>query len=309
MKNTIKKNIKLVGNIISILSLFFIALAIRELDVNFNFITNLPLFLAVTGVCIAIKSFTVFVMATAWADWLQFFGKCKFNPKLAICAYVKANIGKYLPGNVMHYVERNLFASELGISQKKMAVSSIIEVMGLTGIALLLSVLISFQYLKELFHQILGERYYFVPMIITICIIAALSILWIFHTKIKNLISDYSIKAFFCTFLIAIVKYAMALVGLGSIMAIIYTYMGGVFNWYTIILIISGYIIAWVVGFLIPGASGGIGVRELAITFLLGPLIGTEMVLTLSIIHRLITVIGDFVSYLISIIMRRRSVL
>ena len=66
-----------------------------------------------------------------------------------------------------------------------------------------------------------------------------------------------------------------------------------------ILLIISGYIIAWVLGFIVPGAPGGIGVRELVITLLLGSVVGESMVVTLSVTHRLITIIGDFMAYLV----------
>lgn len=53
-------------------------------------------------------------------------------------------------------------------------------------------------------------------------------------------------------------------------------------------------------------ASGGIGVREFLITILLGSVVGTELVLMLSVIHRLITIIGDFLAYLVMLILRRK---
>lgn len=135
-----------------------------ETGIDFNFITNPPMFLIIVAICVAIKSLTVFVMVTTQADQLYLFGKCEIDRKAAVCAYVKANIGKYLPGNVIHYVERNLFADGLEISLK-MVISSIIEILVLTGIALLLSILGSFQYLIELFYQILGDRYHLLSTI------------------------------------------------------------------------------------------------------------------------------------------------
>lgn len=57
--------------------------------------------------------------------------------------------------------------------------------------------------------------------------------------------------------------------------------------------------IAWVLGFIIPGAPGGIGVRETALTLLLTPVTGRDMIVVLSVLHRLVTVAGDFTSYLL----------
>ena len=82
-------------------------------------------------------------------------------------------------------------------------------------------------------------------------------------------------------------------------MVVLYCYMGGAFQPRTAALIISGYVIAWVLGFVVPGAPGGIGVRELVITLLLSGVMGEGLVVTLSITHRLITIIGDFLAYVL----------
>ena len=71
--------------------------------------------------------------------------------------------------------------------------------------------------------------------------------------------------------------------------------------------VLSAYIVAWVLGYIVPGASGGIGIREMALYLLLGPLLGEGLVLALAVIHRLITIIGDFLGYLIVVLLNRRN--
>lgn len=57
--------------------------------------------------------------------------------------YFSTNIAKYLPGNVMHYVGRNVLGKRLGFSHGDMALSSVLEIalsLGYTAFALTLLV-------------------------------------------------------------------------------------------------------------------------------------------------------------------------
>lgn len=301
----VKKVSKQLGKLISIISIVFIMYAVYKLGFNFDSVTNWPVFLLLSFFCVILKCITVFIMGTAWADWLELFAEHTINKKAALIAYIKANIGKYLPGNMMHYVERNIFAANLGVSQKKLAIGSVIEVFGLVGIAILLTMVISFQYLELAFLQIFNTDSKKILVVLILCLITMGGLICTFKLRIKKFIMDCGVREFFKTLFVSMLKYSIVLSVLGLIMVILYMYMGGEINWKNSTLIVSGYIIAWVFGFIIPGASGGIGVRELITTALLGPVVGIELILTLSVIHRLITIVGDFFSYLLVIIQRK----
>lgn len=303
----IKKIGKIIGKIISIASIAFIVYAIWKLGFDFDSIHNWPLFLTVSFISVIVKCITVYVSGFAWAGWLSFFAGGKIDKREALCVYAKANIGKYLPGNVMHYVERNLFATNLGISQKKLALSTVLEVLGLLGTALIISILVSAKQLLKSLKLILGDSYAVIicAAILAGCLIVLITFV-LLRKKIAELVQEYTWGKFLKTLLMALIQYAVVLLSLGIIMVFLYLYMGGDINWRNSSLIVSGYIIAWVLGFIIPGASGGIGVREFLITILLGSVVGTELVLMLSVIHRLITIIGDFLAYLVMLILRRK---
>ena len=51
--------------------------------------------------------------------------------------------------------------------------------------------------------------------------------------------------------------------------------------------------IAWIAGFIIPGAPGGIGVREAVIIFFITPIIGEAQSIAVAIALRFITLLGD----------------
>jgi uncharacterized membrane protein YbhN (UPF0104 family) len=50
---------------------------------------------------------------------------------------------------------------------------------------------------------------------------------------------------------------------------------------------------AWIVGFVIPGASAGIGVREAAVILLLSPAVGAANAAVIATIYRIVTAGGD----------------
>lgn len=311
-KVSVKRLLKYVGKCISILSIIFIVYAVYNLGFDFSSITNIPSFIGIIIISIILKTITVYIMGMAWTRWLTFFSKTKCKVAEALCVYAKANIGKYLPGNVMHYVERNLFASKMGIEQKKIAISSILEVLGLVSVAGIISISISVGQLSDALYNVLGENYIIIISIaICIGIVGLVAIILVFRKKFMEIISEYSIKDFIKTFAINLVFYAIVLSTLGFIMVLLFGYMGGTINLSNFKLIITGYIIAWVLGFVVPGAPGGIGVRELVISVLLGPIVGEQLMLTLSITHRLITIIGDFcayvIRYIIQAVMKKRD--
>ena len=62
--------------------------------------------------------------------------------------------------------------------------------------------------------------------------------------------------------------------------------------------IMNVYILSWAAGFVIPGAPGGIGVREVVITYLTRNDPIQEAVLLAMVVHRISTVLGDLFGYL-----------
>lgn len=58
------------------------------------------------------------------------------------------------------------------------------------------------------------------------------------------------------------------------------------------------FLVSWLVGFVVPGAPGGIGIREATIVLLLGPVVGEADALAFSFLMRVIAVLGDAVLFL-----------
>ncbi len=379
-----KKYVKYVGNAVSALSILFIVWALRRTDFDFGRIKDWRMAGIVFAAGIALKTATVFLSASAWCLWLEFFAGKRCNRREALRVYAKANIGKYLPGNVMHYAGRNLFAGRLNLSQKQIAAATLSEIAGLVFAAFFMGAVLAYsemcraieavmQNLQKAYGPVTLKLFLIFTVILGLTALAVIFILKavrkrryniqngkiksdsirndkiksdkipngkgkndkIWHDKIKNIkiqndkikndkirydkikndkikndeIRNNKIKngvtgtskidTFLKTFLAVFFIYAAVLTVLGLIFVLLYLYWGGSLNGTGIRVITAAYIISWILGFAVPGAPGGIGVREMALTLLLSPVIGRDVTAALSVLHRIITIIGDFAAYLL----------
>lgn len=74
------------------------------------------------------------------------------------------------------------------------------------------------------------------------------------------------------------------------------------------LLILTGaYSLSWMVGFLLPGAPGGLGVREAALAMILNGIYPAEAVFSISVLSRVSTVVADLLIFAFGVILSRRS--
>ena len=299
--------IRLIGRILSVLSIGFVIYAVWKMGFDFSFVGNVPVFILVVLIGIGMKLLSLWLSSTAWAGWLSFFSRTPFKVQDARRVFIRANIGRYIPGNVMHFVQRNLFASGMGISQLQLAMSTVFEVMSYVSVAMCVALLTAGDSLQKVLAGYFGDR---LPMlgIAAACVAAAVVIaLVILRKKIRTALEGHTAKELVQTLLKVMGLQLVTLTLLGAVMLMLVWYAKGSMTFDMAGTVISTYIVAWVLGFIVPGASGGIGIREMALLLLLGPPLGKSLVLSLTVIHRLITIIGDFLGYLIVILRERKS--
>jgi uncharacterized membrane protein YbhN (UPF0104 family) len=136
----IKKIIKPIGYVLTALSLLYIVNIILHLDLKALQFKN-PfmsiLYILLFGVW---ASLFIVIGAYNWKLILEFVNGASIPTKDVFQVYLKTNVAKYLPGNVMHYAGRNYLGSKLGWKNSEMAFSSLLEYIfgfGLTGIIII----------------------------------------------------------------------------------------------------------------------------------------------------------------------------
>lgn len=299
-KTRLKTIIKITGRILLILSVFFVTYKIYKLGFDFSVVNNIPKIVGMTAVSLIFNVLSTLVLALAWGRWIVFFSSSKVNYSDAITIYGKSGIGKYLPGNVMHYVERNLFAAEYGLSQKKIAFSSVMEIAGQIVSAIVVSAFLLPMSYKRRIADVLHIDYKTVGMIVLLCFAIALIavVLLIKKTKLRELLNGYKLSDFIFTSVSALLAGIICLLLNGGGMCALWIGLSeNIPEPADIMLVLSSFSSAWVCGFVIPGAPGGIGVREAILTVLLEGVMEGPILAFLVIAHRVVCIIGDFMIY------------
>lgn len=299
---------KAFGKVLSLVSIGFIIFSIFKLGLDFSFVNNLPLFITVVICGVIIKLLSLWLSATSWTTWLAFLSKQTFNKNSARNVFIRANIGKYVPGNVMHFVQRNLFASDMGIGQMQLAMASIIEIASYVFVAFAIALITESNELAAVFQSYFFTRMPVLCFFVICGFILFIGLIVFFRKKITFFLANYKFHDFVKTLVIVMLLQIFILTMLGFVLVLLVLYAQGKTSLHIIETVLSTYILSWVLGYIVPGASGGIGIREMSLLLLLGPILGNSLVLSLSIVHRLITIVGDFLGYLIASIQYKRNI-
>jgi glycosyltransferase 2 family protein len=310
-----KKILNFIGYFIACMSLFYIFWMgfkqwqiIKEL---FRFQEKLP------GIIISTLIYTILISLVSSMVWKKiitgFGGKISFKESFVILG--RSQIAKYIPGNVFQYFGRHLLTKDLGISNGIVINSIFVEtaLFILSAIIIFITSSLMYGYKNYLFTGI-NNYLLLISIIITVVIFICLVIFILikFIPKIKNLFIKHNLlvelrtidlKKLWYHITISLILFLIFFLSTGCILWLLNRYL-----WIgtegSAVFFIGAYSISWVTGFITPGASGGIGVREAILISLLSPYTSHAKALVLAIVLRLVTIFGDLLFFLATYILR-----
>lgn len=263
---------------------------------------------AVTSLGFAVN---VYISSFAWKLNLEFFNGEKIHYSDIRGVYVKSNIAKYLPGNVMHFAGRNALGAKFKFSQFDMALSTVLEVVILIFCACVWSIAFAYKSFVKVIVTVQAKVNHFIlaAIIAALILIVAGAVVFIikkgYLKKIHKLFSITFLKLFLKLFVI----YSVTLIVPGIFLAAMFSQILGVtLTANHAVLIVVSYMISWSIGYIVPGAPGGIGVREMALMLILKPICAGEFILVAMIIHRIASIIGDVIAFVYEVVHERRKV-
>lgn len=230
--------------------------------------------LCAAGLAIACAAADV-LLALAWRALLEMQG-AHAGRAWSIRTYGVSQIAKYLPGNVGHFVSRQLLGASAGVSQAALARSSLYEIASLaaTGVLLGLSAL------PLIDGRLFGWA---APPAAAAIVLAALA-----AVRLAAGARPAQALAAHLLFLLATSLIFAALLALTAPDA------GRGLSWPTVC---GAYAAAWFAGLVTPGAPAGIGVRELVLVFLLDGHASEQDLLPTLVLSRAVTVLGDTIFF------------
>lgn len=300
-----KKGIKVIGNVVSVLSIIFVIYRLYNLEIDYSILYSAKK-IGILCILSILYSFNLLINPISWRYIIFSITGKMINLRNTEYVYCKSNLLKYLPGNVFQYIGRNAIAVKERISHLDVAISTCIDIgCNLTGVffvALLCygyGLVLWFQQQNfEFFHKAIG-----LGILILGILGVALGVTNHVHPhmlknllkKIKTILSLKNIFIYICCVgaysLMALYTSELFVLVLNQILNVSIT----VELWR---LLIGTYLISWIVGFITPGAPGGIGVREFAVMLLLKESPFMETVLLGMVIYRLVTIIGDVLAFI-----------
>lgn len=295
------KYIKILGKILMILSLIFIVYRLYKMDFNLDFFSH-PY--RVIVIVLLLSFFVVVnnvINAYVWKRNIDFFSGSKQNVLKVICVYLKANIEKYLPGNVIQYAGRNILGKNEEINQTSLTFSSIMELLGISISAIVFSFMVSLQNTKSVIKQLwlsIEIRRTIIAIVAIGVVVLVICFIVCAKKGYLKVIQPYIKRKLFNLGVLAFLLYSVNYIISGVLYSLIFLLvLQCKVNFFQIA---STNVLAWLSGYVVPGSPGGIGIREAVLILLLGDDYPMEMVAMSAVILRLCGIIGDFFSYVLA---------
>ena len=293
------KIVKIIVNIFTVLCLGYVVYKLVTIDIDFKILLNPNVSIAVVLASVLI-AVTVYLSGIAYRETLKMLGAKDVNPHEITDVYVSSNIAKYLPGNVMHFAGRNIIGVKYGLSNKQLLFATFFEV----GLKVIVAMAMIAALALEPFLKLIdaADNWYVIPVIaaVAVVVIAALAVVFI---RFKDTVTIKALlQKTWIVIIIDAVVYALYALCFVMILYVLVDFE----SIKPLIFMLSGvYIISWLVGFITPGAPGGMGVREATLIILLGGLMNESDILLVGIVYRVATIIGDVLSFLFNLVFKR----
>lgn len=241
---------------------------------------------------IGVHAAALALLALGWALCLRGAAATPLSLVVGMAVYGRSLVLKYLPGNAFHFIGRQALIADLGIGQRAGMLASTAEI----GLLILSAALLTLVFAAGLDGAPGGAPggAALAPAIILASLAAP--IVWAGlalaprHPRLARLgplrvigelaVSRHALAALPCVlgFFLANLAVVWLIAGPGSpdLPSLAVAYLSG-----------------WLLGFIVPGAPGGLGVREAAIIMLLAPKLGEGGAAALATLLRLVNLGGE----------------
>ena len=200
--------------------------------------------------------------------------------------YALTQIYKYLPGNIFHFVGRQLAIRKLGYRDGIIANASLIEMLSLAitaGLCILAAGNFTLGEILKLL-DLTAKQWQYLGAVVVLTLVTIAVVVWYLQKSGIRINSVSFLKLLLlhlCHFVLASIGMLLVLRGLNIAEA----------SFCSILVI---YALAWILGTAMPGASAGIGVREAVIVALGYGLLATNLAVA-ALVFRILTVSADAV--------------
>ncbi|MCL2372001.1 MAG: hypothetical protein FWC78_01180 [Defluviitaleaceae bacterium] len=308
-KHDVKKIVSYVGTLLMIISLGFVVRRFMNEEIDFSLLTSPLVIGGLIGVAL-VEGIGLVLAGVNYRAMVYNVSGIKVDPKLAVKVYCESNLYKYIPGGVMYVLGRNRLAIETeGLGHAKIALATVVEGALFAIAALVVAISFSFDYSITYIRETFDTVNAIAPIIVGLLLLVVGIPGYIFRKKIAPQLRRLfdSLQKPVAWVLLKRFLFALMLMALwGATFVAVLAFMGQPMTLSLAIPILGLYLLAWMTGFLTPGAPSGLGVREMVMYMFFGGIVYSPALLAAMVLHRVLTVMADVLAYLIALVYSRR---
>jgi len=303
-KKTVKYAQRLLAFALFSASVFYLVEAVRRNQQSIN----LDIFASILpeiSIATLLWTIALFALALGWARLMLWDSEQGYDDLVYI--YGLTNIAKYLPGNIFHFAARQAAARTMDIPQKTAATATSVEIVSLIVAAMLIGVVslalfaeptIIADSLASLFDST-DHTLALIGLVVAAILIGAV----ISRSQtVREFTKQLSKK------LTAHLAYSILFFSIVSLAAVLLAMALNV-SFKQSLVIAGAFQVAWAIGFVLPGASAGLGVREAAFILVMG-LVASQpesLAIQLALIMRVMNIFGDVANAGICFLLRAKK--
>jgi len=286
---------KYIGNLLVLLAFGFLFYLLLNLDfsvVKEMFRVSWIPFVMTLSI---LFSLFYFLLSYGWKKLLELSSQRSLS-RGVIGVYLKTVVYKYVPGNVFHFLGRHSLVESENLSHKSIVFANGAEIlMQLFSVSTLIMMgAIFFDIGLDIGQYVVLSR---TKIVLAFALLIGLIFTILFKKKNRQIL--FQKEALFSLVQVFLFQILFLLSTTLSLVAVFYFLFDLPFTFSMLVQTIFASTIAWLLGFIVPGAPGGIGIREAILVLLLPSIMGVskEIVLAGALIYRVVTILGEGLTY------------
>lgn len=301
-----KKYYKVIGTIVTVIALVFVVKKIVTMDVDWSMFASGRI-IALIGGCVLVQTAVILFMSMPWVRFVRILSGTNIPMKDALPVYTKSNLMKYVPGNIFQYVGRNQLAADLKISHVDVACATVLDIVCSMVTPLLLIVVLMGKNMLELIRAYSTNFLLVLGAGIAVLVLLLLLLRWKFceplqryFEKYRKLLNRKILIRVLGVFLLYVVQYIISTAMYAVPAVFLFDVPAEKLG-----LFLGTYLFSWIIGFITPGAPGGIGIREAVMMLMCGSFLDTNTIMLYAVTMRLISTFGDIAAFLVGLLLDR----
>jgi glycosyltransferase 2 family protein len=295
------------GIVLALLCVVFFARSLLQVDADMLVALSIDRLVASVAVWSVLYAALLAGLTVGFVHLVHASGHRAATVKEGLAVWGKANMAKYLPGNVLHFAGRQLLGGRFGWPQGGIAAASLLEIVLQIVLPFGLAMLLLLGSGKLAMLEAHGDWPWHLVLLVAAALASALLLVGLRARLPSRLLAPLArlVQPNPAALLPAAFCYLVFFVGMSLIVWALHGLVTGHLSAHELPILAAAFLISWVVGFVVPGAPGGIGVREGSFAVLGGVFLAPDALIIAAVLMRLVTLLGEGLLFLLAVRLAR----